>query len=172
MTKWVESLPAVLKDDALVRFLAEEGDPALRAELLRMFCEDTRPRGKPKTAEKRRTVAQLLAARNALAAEKKRKASEQRAREKAKREREHAEARSKYLDGLAGKEMETWRKIDDLIATKVPGNYARAVEFLVDLRELAQRSGKEESFRSRVGQLRERHSGKPSLRKRLDDRKL
>ena len=34
MAKWVKSLPAVIKDDALVRFLAEEGDLALRAELL------------------------------------------------------------------------------------------------------------------------------------------
>ena len=101
MAKWVKSLPAAIKDDALVRFLAEEGDLALRAELLRMFRDDTRPRGKPKTAEKRRTVAQLLAARNALAEEKRRKAAEQRAREKAKREREQAEARSKYLDELA-----------------------------------------------------------------------
>ena len=174
MAKWVKSLPAVIKDDALVRFLAEEGDLALRAELLRMFRDDTRPRGKPKPAEKRRTVAQLLAARNALAAEKKRKASEQRAREKAKREREQAEARSKYLDELAGKEDKTWREIDDLIATKVPKSYDRAVALLVDLRELAQRSGAgtEAKFKSRVAQLRERHSSKPSLQKRLNDRKL
>ena len=139
-----------------------------------MFRDDTRPRGKPKSSEVRRTVAQLLAARNALAAEKKRKASEQRAREKAKREREQAEARSKYLDELAGKEDKTWREIDDLIATKVPKSYDRAVELLVDLRELAQRSGAgtEAKFKSRVGQLRERHSSKPSLKKRLDDRKL
>src|SRR4051794_1003574 len=168
MAKWVKSLPAVIKDDALVRFLAEEGDLALRAELLRMFRDDTRPKNRPKTAEKRRTVAQLLAARNTLVEERRRKAAEQRAREKAKQEREKAEARSRYLGELAGKEEATWREIDDLIATKVPKSYDRAVELLVDLRELAQRLGTEESFRSRVGQLRERHRAKTSLQERLD----
>jgi hypothetical protein len=173
MKKWVKSLPAVVKDDALVRFLAEEGDLALRAELLRMFRDDTRPEGQPNlNASKRRTVARLLAARNSLIAEKRRKAAERQAREKARREREQAEARSKYLDDLAGKEERTWREIDELIATKLPKSYDRAVELMVDLRDLAQRSGEVESFRSRVGQLRERHKAKPSLRERLDKRKL
>jgi hypothetical protein len=169
MKKWVKSLPAVVKDDALVRFLAEEGDLALRAELLRMFRDDTRPEGRPgASGSERRTVAQLLAARNALIAENRRKAAEKSAREKARREREQAEARRKYLDELAGRVDKTWEEVESLIATKQPGKYDQAVELLADLRELARRSGKEEAFQSRVGQLRERHKAKTSLRERLD----
>jgi hypothetical protein len=173
LKRWVKSLPAVVKDDALVRFLADEGDLALRAELLRTFRDDTRPKGQPKSASsERRSVAQLLAARDSLIAERRRKAAEQQAREKAKREREQAEARSKYLDELARKEDKSWREIDELIASKQARNYDRAVELLVDLRDLAQRSGTEAAFRSRVGQLREQHRAKSSLRERLDKRKL
>ena len=47
--------------------------------------------------------------------------------------------------------------IDDLIATKLPKSYDRAVALLVDLRELAQRSASLAAFEARVRELRERH---------------
>ena len=78
MARWIETLPAAEKDAYLVRFLAEEGDVLLRAELSKRFREATAPRGKGRArAAGRRTVAQLLAARGALAEEKSRKAAEQ-----------------------------------------------------------------------------------------------
>ena len=57
------------------RFLAEEGDLLLRAELAKRFREATAPRGKGRAlGAGRRTVAQLLAACAALAKEKSRTA--------------------------------------------------------------------------------------------------
>ena len=173
MVRWVETLPVAEKDAYLVRFVAEEGDVALRAELSKRFREATAPRGQGRArAAGRRTVAQLLAARDALAEEKSRKAAEKAARERARRDREQAEARAKDLDELARREPATWREIEQLIATKRPKDYDRAIALLVDLRDLAERSGRTEEAARRIRELRERHTNKPSLLKRFEEKKL
>jgi len=167
--KWVKSLPAADKDAALVLFLSQEGDISLRADLLRRFREANAPgkKARQETAA-RRTVASLLIERDALSNERIRKESEQAARAKAHQEEERAEARSKYLDELAGREQQTWREIEAAIAMKRPSEYDRAVALLVDLRELAERSGRSEQTAKRTRELRERHSSKSSLQKRFD----
>ena len=110
LARWVKKLPTTVKDDSLLRFLSEEGDLTLRAELLRQFREATLPGTKTKPAAGRRTVAELLAARDANIEEKRQAAAEREAKAKAKRQKEQAEARSKYLDELAAKETDTWRR--------------------------------------------------------------
>jgi hypothetical protein len=173
MVRWVEALPAAEKDAYLVRFLAEEGDVLIRAELAKRFREATAPRGTGHArAAGRRTVAELLAARDALAEEKSRKAAEQAARERARRERERAEARAKHLDQLAGREPAAWREVEQLIATKRPKDYDRAVGLLVDLRDLADRAGRADEAARQIRDIRQRHTNKPSLLKRLDENKL
>jgi hypothetical protein len=173
IVRWIETLPVAEKSAYLVRFLAEEGDVALRAELTKRFREATAPRGhSPAQAPGRRTVAQLLAARDALAEEKSRTAAEKAARERARREREQAEARAEYLSELARREPAKWREVEQLIATKRPKDYDRAVALLVDLRDLAGRSGRTEEAAKRVQELRERHMNKPSLLKRFEEKKL
>jgi hypothetical protein len=174
MVRWVAELSAAEKDSYVVRFLAEEGDVLLRAQLSKRFREATAPRGKKGRArtDERRTVAELLAARDALAEEKSRKAAEHAARKKAHREREQAEARAKYLDQLARREPETWREVDQLIATKRPKDYDQAVGLLADLRDLADQSGRIGEAAERIRALRQRHANKPSLLKRFDAKKL
>jgi hypothetical protein len=173
MARWVKTLPGAEKDAYLVRFLAEEGDILLRAELSKRFREATAPRGKgPARTAGRRTVAQLLAARDALAKEKSRKAVEKAAGERARREREQAEARARHLDQLAGREPATWREVEQLIATKRQSDYDRAVSLLVDLRDLAGRSGRTEEVSKRIRDIRQRHANKPSLLKRFEEKKL
>ncbi len=67
MVRWVKSLPTAEKDDYLIRFLAEDEDILLHAELSRRFREATAPRSKDRPRiDGRRTVAQLLAAHNDL----------------------------------------------------------------------------------------------------------
>ena len=63
-------------------------------------------------------------------------------------------------------------EIDELIATKRPKDYDRAVTLLVDLRDLAGRTGRTAEAKARILELRQRHSNKPSLLKRFDDKKL
>src|SRR5512135_1108949 len=173
LARWVKGLPAADKDAYLLRFLTEEGDLPLRAELSKRFREATVPTGtRPAPDAERRTVAQLLAARDVLVKEKDRKAAERAARERARREREQAEARAKYLDGLARRERATWREVEELIATKRPKDYDRAVTLLVDLRDLAGRSGRTAEAEAQILELRRRHSNKPSLLNRFDDKRL
>ncbi len=173
LARWIQGLPASDKDAYLLRFLAEEGDLMLRAELSKRFREATMPQGaRPAPDAERRTVAQLLAARGALVEAKKRKEAERATRERARREREQAEARAKYLDDLARREPATWREVEELIATKRPKDYDRAVTLLVDLRDLAGRSGRTAEAEERIQGLRQRHSNKPSLLKRFDDKRL
>lgn len=173
LARWVKGLPAADKDAYLLRFLTEEGDLLLRVELSQRFREATVPTGaRPAPDAERRTVAQLLAARDVLVKEKNRKAAERAARERARREREQAEARATYLDGLARREPATRREVEELIATKRPKDYDRAVTLLVDLRDLAGRSGRTAEAKAQILELRQRHSNKPSLLKRFDDKEL
>jgi hypothetical protein len=173
LVRWIKKLPGSDKDGYLLRFLAEEGDLLLRAELSKRFREATLPKAIQSIRDtKRRTVAQLLAVRNALVEEKKREKSERGAIERARLERERAESRAKYLDDLARRESATWREIDVLITTKRPKDYDRAVSLLVDLRDLARRSGCIAEAEARILGLRQRHGNKPSLLKRFDDKSL
>jgi Tfp pilus assembly protein PilE len=157
----------------LLRFLAEEGDRLLRAELSKRLREATAPkRARPTPGSERRTVAQLLVARAALVEEKTRKTNERAARERTRREREEAEARSKYLYNLSEREPAAWREVENLIATKRPNDYDRAVELLVDLRDLAGRAGRSAEAETRLQGLRQRHRNKPSLLRRFDNKRL
>jgi hypothetical protein len=168
LRRWMKRLPAADKDAYLIRLVSEDGSALLRTELLQRFRAATKPKGSENASANRRTVAQLLAAREALSAERRRKAAEKSQAEQARREREKAEARAKHLDQLALREADSWPKVERLIATKRPHDYDEAVALLVDLIELAGRSGRKAEAYIRVRQLRERHRNKPSFIKRLD----
>ena len=101
------------------------------------------------------------------AAERERLAAETAAKEKAERERLGARARAKHLEQLAGKEPMLWRKVEDLVAAKLPRSYDQAMEMLADLRDLAY--GKNEGdFQRRVAALRDAHERKRAFIERLD----
>lgn len=169
MARWIKGLPADEKNGCLLRLLTEEGTLLLQAELSRQFREATAPRGKPAGSTAwRRTIRQLLKARDSIAERRAREAAELAAKEKAERTRKKAEERAKYLDGLARREAEAWREVDDLIATKQPKGYDQAVDLLVALRELAERAGRTAKADARILELRQEHAKKPSLLKRFD----
>jgi hypothetical protein len=161
MSRWIKALPAADKDAYLLRFLAEEGDVPLRAELSKRFREATAPRkkGRARDDDGRRTVAQLLAARDALTEEKSRKAAERAARE-----------RAQYLDQLALREPDRWHEVGQLIATRRPKDHDLALSLLVDLRDLADRSGRTEEAARRIRELRQRLVNRPSLLNRFDEK--
>jgi hypothetical protein len=145
-------------------------DPHFRVELLRSFKEDRLPSEghSEQAAPRRRTVAELLDAAEAHAAERERREAERRAAEKAKLEREKAAARAKYLETLAGREKQLWEKVGKLIQTKRPNDYDRAVNLLVDLRDLAIQNRRQGEFNLAFEQLRALHSSKPSFLRRLE----
>ena len=119
-----------------------------------------------------RTVAELLAAAAPLADERRRREAEQAAREQTRRDRAEAERRRRYLDELAGREAETWRKVDTLIATRRPADYDEAVRLLADLCDLAMRDGRAAEVSARIRGLLAQHARKPSFIDRLRKRGL
>jgi hypothetical protein len=114
-------------------------------------------------------VAKLLAARDTVEEERKRRQAEEAARQRKRKAEEAAAARTKRLDALAQREEETWREVETCIQSKKPKEYDRAVDLLRDLRDLAERAGRKEQAVARLQQLRQRHSSKSSFLRRLND---
>jgi hypothetical protein len=167
--RWVASLPEVEKNQLLLRAI-QGGGAFLGQELTQRFREE-QARNRPAVTEEvsaRRTAGQLLQARDKLAEERQRKEAERKARERERLAREKAEARSRHLDGLVGQEERLWLQVEEAIATKQPKQYDRAVGWLVDLRDLAQKQSGSDPFLARLRQLRQKHANKRSLIERLD----
>jgi hypothetical protein len=164
---WVAGLAAGEKDDLLTRLMVEE-DLTLVTELLHRFLKHRdAAAGRPGAAAARRTVGELLRAAETLAEERRQAEARQRAEAKERRDREAALARAKHLDQLAGQEPKLRARIDSLIAQTQPKSYDEAVRLLLDLRDLAQRDGKEDEFRRRLEAIHLAHTRKPSFLQRL-----
>ncbi len=166
LRRWIAALPDADKTELLTR-LAQKGESHLRAELLRRF-RDTR-QGKPthEPAEPPRTVAELLETAEQRAEERRSREAERARRAREQQERKEAAARAKYLDKLAKRKAEAWRRVDTLIATRQPARYDEAVTLLKDLRDLGRHQGRTAEIEERIRRLQDKHAGKPSLRDRL-----
>jgi len=161
---WICALPAAEAAELLARVAAgEEG--RVRAELLRRF----RGVGNGEAAAQPRTVAELMEAVERVSAERARAEKEEAARERARRERAEAAARDRRLADLAGREEESWRRVDELAAQKNASAYDEAVRLLLDLRELAARDGRKDEADVRTAAARERHGGKRRFVERVDE---
>jgi hypothetical protein len=173
LARWLKGVPSADKDAYLLRLLEGDGDLLLRAELSNRFREATAPKKtEPASIADRRTVGQLLAARDALVAEKNRTAAERKAMERARLERERSAARAKHLDELARRGEAAWQEVEALIAAKSSKEYDLAVVLLADLRELAARSGGTAQADARIREIRRQHAKKYSLMERFDKKGL
>jgi hypothetical protein len=162
---WVSRLPVAEKNRLLSRVVA--GDAArVRMELLRRFRGDTAPSTLPGPA--RRRVADLLDDTARRRAEREERLAVQRAEDETRREQTRALARERRLDDLADAEDTAWSRVDALIASRKPAEYAAAVTLLTDLQAIAERDGRHHTFTARTTALRHTHARKPSLLERLD----
>lgn len=165
--RWVAKLPTAKKDQIIVQLVRGDSSAPLVAELNRQF-RDSRPRASIAAASaKRRTVGELLAARDQMAEERARREAKRKAEESARRAREAAAKREKHLESLVGREDQLWDEVEAAVATKKPKEYERAIEILRDLRDLAGRAGKADGITPRLQELRQRHAKKPAFLERL-----
>ncbi|MEO3802087.1 hypothetical protein [Nonomuraea sp. B1E8] len=164
LAAWIGALPAKRKDALLLR-VAEEDAANVRWELLGEFGGETTDR----EVETGRTVAELLDAAAARRHDRERQESARRAEEQARREEQRRQARELHLNRLAQDLEAAWDRVETSIGTKKPREYDQAVELLRDLHALAIRDDHAGAFTQRLTHLRQRHQGKPSLIKRLDD---
>jgi hypothetical protein len=164
LVRWIAGLPDTEKNELLMRIAAgEESHP--RAEILRRYRE-ARLTGHVEMTESR-PAAELVATAERRAEERRRREAERAEREKARREREGAEARERRLDELAKHEAETWRRIDQLVASKRPAAYDEAVRLLCDLKALGSREGRAAAVERRIQTLCAEHIRKATFQDRL-----
>ncbi len=164
-SRWVASLPASEKDEMLVQVM--EGAAArIRMELQSKFHRQ-QSGSRFTTAVKRRTVGELLSAAKAFGESRQRQERQKAALEKARQEQAAARAREKHLNSLAGRSESIWGIVDSLATTRSPKNYDEAVRHVADLRDLAEREGRQAEFKSGLHALRNQHGAKKSLIERL-----
>ena len=164
LQQWIGNLPIAEKDALLLRLAS---DPThARAEILRRFGQDNRPRLEARA--ERRTVAMLLSAAEERATERRLQEAARQAAERARQERAAAVARAKYLDGLAGREEELWRQIDSLVEMKRAKEYDQAVQLLQDLHDFNALQERIDAFADRLSLFQERYATRRGLLERLD----
>ncbi|WP_017582070.1 hypothetical protein [Nocardiopsis valliformis] len=165
MSRWIEDLPAQEKNRLLG--LVVEGKAArARARMLQAFQGNGR---EDPAAEGARTVRELWTAAGELRARRAREEADREAQRKRLRREEEAAAREARLDGLVERRDSAWQEVEDRIATKLPGEYDRAVSLLADLHALADREGERAAFTRPLRELRERHRRKSGLQRRMDE---
>ncbi|NJP95458.1 hypothetical protein HCN51_39500 [Nonomuraea sp. FMUSA5-5] len=164
LAAWIRALPAERKDALLLRVIEEDG-AKVRWELLRESGGGTTGQ----KVETGRTVAELLDAAAARRHAREQQETAQRAEEQTRREQERRQARELRLNRLAQDLDAAWDVVENSIGTNKPREYDLAVELLRDLHALALRDEHTGAFTQRLTHLRERHQGKPSLIKRLND---
>jgi len=164
LAAWVNCLPVHEKNRLLGRVVQGEAG-RVRMEMLRHFRGDNAPTIPSPT---RRTVADLLDDAARRRADRQRRLAAQRAEDEARREQARAAAHERPLDNLADEEDAAWSRVDALIAARKPAEYDAAVTLLTDLRSLAERENRNDTFTLRTSALRQAHARKPSLIERLD----
>ena len=170
---WVAKLPAAEKDGVLCELLSDDVTPAevagrLRQRFQKQWNEANRPAQAP-AKPPGRTIAELFARREVLAAEARRREARRLAKKRAAEKRKAAAARRRFLEEMAPNEDKLWRDVDSLLKMTHAKNYDRAVERLTDLRDLAARASTEAAWQERIIKLSRRHRRKPALMKRFDE---
>ncbi|MBW4514674.1 MAG: hypothetical protein KME11_05560 [Timaviella obliquedivisa GSE-PSE-MK23-08B] len=152
---WVAALPEAERNSFLIRLARGESHVASQLiQRLRQVNQLTRsiaPSDQP-----RRSLADLMAI--ALTQEKNRKTREQQIAR---------QARMAQLEVLAPKENLMWQEVFRLIELKQTKAYDQAIEYLIDLRDLAEQQETLPQFVARIKKIRDDYSHRSALMLRL-----
>jgi hypothetical protein len=167
LSQWISALPDAEKNRVLLQVASEE-DPHAVAGLVRRFQQECL-KVTDRTPSAPRTAGELRAAADRATKAREHREEELRRLERERQEKERAVKRAKYLDALEKREEDSWTQLDLLIATKRQNDYDRAVILLQDLRDVSARKDCSAIFRGRLRNLRERHAGKSSFMRKLNE---
>jgi hypothetical protein len=146
---WVAQLPEAERNDFLVRIA--RGESHIASQLVQRLRQLFRQPRVLHQSESGRSLADLMAI--AITQEKLRKTREQQT---------SRQARIAQLEALAPKEMSLWQEVFRLIELRQIQLYDQAIEYLIDLRDLAEHQGRLEQFTARVCKMQadnRNHSG-------------
>ena len=153
----IDALAPEEKDEFLLRLA--QGEPQLALVLKRRLgLVDS---ASQRSAEPRRTVAELFAEAEAIA-ERRRRA-----------EAAAAEARRiAELEALAERGEDAWEEVDALIQRGQAKSYDEAVQLLKKLRDLAEHQRKTVAFQARLNRIHDEYSRRSALMRRLKHARL
>lgn len=166
---WLATLSPSEKETLLIDILqgSMKGDQTPAMQLVHRFnkmWQSQRPKmGKQ---SKQRTVAVLLKEAEYTTQQRQSMQAEKAAAEKAERQRLNRLAREKRLNEITGRESILWNQIESFASEKKAASYDKAIELLIDLRDLAARGDRRE-FVLKFDALKQRHSSKSSFIGRL-----
>ena len=163
LAAWIKRLPVAAKNRMLVRVAQGDGN-RVRMELSRRFHDEN---GLPAENPEPRTVADLLDAADRRRSTRTNRLAAERAARAAQLERDRAIAYQRRLDDLAHDPEAAWARVQDLIETRKPAAYDSASALLVELRDLADREGTQQTFRARIATLQRDYARRPALLERL-----
>ena len=151
---------------ALLQRLAD-GDPHVAAELRSRVRKAVAPAA-GKTATDHRTVADIQSRAAEIRAAREAIAAERREAERQRQAREAEAARRVRLDAIRRRGTAVWNEVEEAIAKRNSGGYEHAISLLLDLQMLAGEDGEAGPFTDRLRSLRERHARKPRFIERLE----
>jgi hypothetical protein len=167
LATWIQSLPEKEKNNLLVAAVSGPGERWKNGLLRRFEQQNARRTLSTPDTICRRAAGDLLGLVHARVEERTRLLEAKRAAEAARRKAEDEANRSRYLDQLGKREEGTWNRIAAHIQKRQPNEYDKAVNLLIDLRDLALRQGRVAAFQSALAELRQEHAAKESLLRRL-----
>lgn len=152
---WVAALPETERNDLLVRMA--RGESHVASQLMQRLRQLNRqPSSIAQSEQPRRSLANLMAI--ALIQEKNRKTCEQRIAR---------QVRVAQLEALAPKEVTMWQEVFRLIELKQSKAYDQAIEYLIDLRDLAEQQETLPQFIARIKKMQHDYSSRSGLMSRL-----
>jgi hypothetical protein len=152
---WVAALPESERNNLLVRLA--RGESHIASQLVQRLRQlNQQPRSVEQPEQPRRSLADLMAI--ALIQEKNRKTREQQI---------SRQVRVAQLEAIAPKEATMWQEVARLIELKQSKAYDQAIEYLIDLRDLAEQQGKLPQFVARIKKMRDDYSSRSGLVSRL-----
>jgi hypothetical protein len=157
--EWVAQMPEAERNEFLVR--VARGETHMTSQLVQRLRQLFK---KPKAVvrvETGRTLADLMEI--AVTKEKNRKLREQQTSRL---------ARMAQLESLAPREENMWREVMRLIEIRQTRAYEQAIEYLIDLRDLAESRGTLTDYLTRMKKMRTDCSSYPGLLPRLEQARL
>jgi hypothetical protein len=152
---WVAALSETERNDFLVRMA--RGETHIASQLVQRLRQlNQQPRSMTRPGQPRRSLADLMAI--ALTQERNRKTREQQIAR---------QARMAQLEALAPKEAIMWQEVFRLIELKQSKAYDQAIEYLIDLRDLAEQQETLPQFTERIKKMRGDYSSRAELMSRL-----
>lgn len=165
LAAWLTTLPALAKDELLMKLL--EGESAQATMELRARFSESCEVHKPPTSSLCRSVRELLSTAEAFRAKRRRDEARAAEAESQRKQALAAQARKRHLESLVGREASMWKKVEELIAAKQSKKYDEAVQHLIDLRDLAAEHNNQSEFQKQMMALRSAHAAKKNLLDRM-----